>query len=181
MKNIIYQTILERANVAANLNVLYNIYVGTPAETGTVTNIEQAISLIKTNNSNLSTEQIKKDISSAKAIALAVEKQNKSTVGIAMIRKPDENRKLQIFKDADNEELASEYIFELDNIFIHKNFRGKGLGEYLINRLLGIRSGRGSTIYCQTNSEDVSRVLKTYFRFDNLKETNEPPYLLGLM
>ena len=77
--------------------------------------------------------------------------------------------------------MATEYIFELDNIFVRKEHRGKGVGMYILQRLLGLRTGRGTTIYCQTNSEEISRILKVNFGFDNLKDNDEKPYLLGLM
>ena len=88
---------------------------------------------------------------------------------------------IKIFKNAGVGDLSSEYIFELDNIYVDREHRGVGLGEYILNRLILLRTGRGTTLYCQTNSEDISRVLKTNHRFENLKDNDDKPYLLGLM
>tara|TARA_B100001094_G_C17967247_1_gene688506 strand:+ start:207 stop:746 length:540 start_codon:yes stop_codon:yes gene_type:complete len=179
MSNIV-QEILENAAMTANMTVLYNVFVGKPTETATVENINQAVSMLSVNN-KFTKEDIKDDIMNAQAIAMVVNKQNKKTIGFGMIRKPNLEKKIQIFKDADNEELSSEYIFELDNIVVDREHRGKGVGEYIIQRLIGLRTGRGTTIYCSTNSQDISRVLKVKCRFENLKDNDEQPFLLGVM
>ena len=132
MSNIA-QEILENAAITANMTVLYNVFVGKPTETATVENINQAVSMLSVNN-KLTKEDIKDDIMNAQAIAMVVNKQNKKTIGFGMIRKPNLEKKIQIFKDADNEELSSEYIFELDNIIVDREHRGKGVGEYIIQR-----------------------------------------------
>ena len=123
MSNIV-QEILENAAMTANMTVLYNVFVGKPTETATVENINQAVSMLFVNN-KFTKEDIKDDIMNAQAIAMVVNKQNKKTIGFGMIRKPNLEKKIQIFKDADNEELSSEYIFESstksDNSFIYRS------------------------------------------------------------
>lgn len=176
----IFNNILENAGLAANIGSAYTTYVGKAREGAPVDNIKQAIQMVKDNN-NISEEKIENDIMNAQAVAIVVDKKNKKTCGIGLVKRPVLEDKIKIFKNANNEELATEYIFELDNIFVRKEHRGKGVGMYILQRLLGLRTGRGTTIYCQTNSEEISRVLKVNFGFDNLKDNDEKPYLLGLM
>ena len=181
MIDSILKNILENAELSVNVTSKFNVYVGKAKESAPVENIKQAIQIIKNNNTNISDDRIQNDIMNSQAIAVAVDKKNKKTAGIALIKKPVLDEKIKIFKKAGIEDLSSEYIFELDGISVAREYRGKGLGVYLIQRLVGLRTGRGTTIYCQTNSEEVSRVLKVNFRFENLKDDDEKPYLLGLM
>lgn len=181
MSDTIIKNILESANLSVNIVSKYNIYTGKIKESAPVENIKQVFKIIKSNNSKMSEEKIKKDIFSSDAISLATDKQSKKTVAFGFIRKPILEEKISIFKKAGVEDLSSEYIFELNNIFVDREHRGLGLGEYLIQRLISLRTGRGTTIFCQTSSDDISRVLKASHRFENLKDDDEKPYLLGLM
>ena len=181
MTDTIIKNILENANISVNIAAKYNIYTGDINNSTPVENIKQAMKIIKNNNSGMSEEKIKNDVFSSHAITLASDKKTKKTVGSGFIKKPILDVKIKIFKNAGVGDLSSEYIFELDNIYVDREHRGVGLGEYIINRLILLRTGRGTTLYCQTNSEDISRVLKTNHRFENLKDNDDKPYLLGLM
>ena len=167
--------------LSVNVEVMYNTYVGDPREVVPLANMNQAVELVRSNKSSeKSEEEIRKDLTSLSAIAVAVSKETKKTSGIVTLRKPTPERKEKLFSEAGADELADEYIFELDNIEVAEKERGKGLAHHLVNRLLGLRNSRAHTIYCSTNSDEVANMLGAY-RFSRIGDKNEKPYLLGLM
>jgi len=114
------------------------------------------------------------------AIAICVNKESKRTSAMVTLKKADPDTKKEAFEKAGISELSDEFIFELGNIEVAEEERGKLLPHHLLNRLLGIRSGRGATIYCSTESEEIANMLMG-FRFERLGKNEGKPFLLGLM
>ena len=173
--------LVEIANSIVNVEVMYNTYVGDPRQVVPLENMNQAVELVRSNKSSeKSEEQIRRDLTSLAAIAVAVNKDSKKTSGLVTLRKADPERKKELFSKAGADELADEFRFELGNIEVAEKERGKGLAHHLLNRLLGLRSSRAQTIYCSTNSDEVANMLRGY-RFSTIGNEQEKPYLLGLM
>ena len=143
--------LVEIANSIVNVEVMYNTYVGDPRKVVPLENMNQAVELVRSNKSlEKSEEEIRKELTSLSAIALAVNKETKKTAALVTLKKSDSERKNELFSKADAEELADEYVFELDNVTVSEKERGKGLAHHLLTRLLGLRNSRAHTIYCST-------------------------------
>ena len=173
--------LVELANSIVNVEVMYNTYVGNPRQIVPLENMNQAVELVRSNKSSeQSDEEIRKDLTSLSAIAVAVNKQSKKTSAIVTLKKPSGEKKKELFSKAGAEDLADEFVFELGNVEVAEKERGKGLANHLLNRLLGLRNSRAHTIYCSTNSDEVANMLRAY-RFSMVGNGQEKPYLLGLM
>lgn len=173
--------LLEFANSIVNVEVRYNTHVGNPREVVPLENMNQAVELMMKNNKKTkSKEEVAEELRNLSAISVAVNKQTKKTSAMVTLKKQQDEVKKQIFEKAGIPELAKEYIFELGNIEVAQEERGKGLAHHLVNRLLGMRSGRGSTVYCSTESEEIANMLMG-FRFERLGKNEGKPFLLGLM
>ena len=173
--------LVEIANSIVNVEVMYSTYVGDPRKVVPLEAMNQAVELVRSNKSSeQSDEEIRKDLTSLSAIAVAVNKQTKKTSALVTLKKSTPERKQELFSKAGAEELADEFVFELGNVEVSEKERGKGLAHHLLNRLIGLRNSRAHTIYCSTNSDEVANMLRAY-RFSAIGDENKKPYLLGLM
>lgn len=172
---------LENANQRMNVEVKYNTYVGDPRKVVPLENMNQAVDLVlKNNRKTKSQDEVRKELTNLAAIALAVNKESKKTSAMVTLKRADKDMRHEDFEKAGIADLADEYVFELGNIEVAEEERGKGLAHHLMNRLLGLRSGRGATIYCSTESEQIANMLMG-FRFERLGEQEGKTFLLGLM
>ncbi|MEK9694694.1 MAG: hypothetical protein VW270_02960 [Candidatus Poseidoniales archaeon] len=172
---------LEFANQRMNVEVKYNTYVGDPRKVVPLENMNQAVDLVlKNNRKTKSQDEVRKELTNLAAIATCVNKESKKTSAMVTLKRADNDSRKEAFEKAGISELADEYLFELGNIEVAEEERGKGLAHHLTNRLLGQRSGRGATIYCSTESEEVANMLMG-FRFERLGKNEGKPFLLGLM
>lgn len=172
---------LENANQRMNVEVKYNTYVGDPRKVVPLENMNQAVELVlKNNQKTKSQDEVRKELTNLAAIALAVNKEKKKTSAMVTLKRADKDTKRENFEKAGITDLADEFVFELGNIEVAEEERGKFLPHHLLNRLLGLRSGRGATIYYSTESEEIASMLQAY-RFERLGKNEGKPFLLGLM
>ena len=72
--------LVELANSIVNVEVMYSTYVGDPRKVVPLENMNQSVELVRSNKSSeQSDEEIRKDLTSLAAIAVAVNKQSKKT------------------------------------------------------------------------------------------------------
>lgn len=172
---------LENANQRMNIEVKYNTYVGDPRKIVPLENMNQAVELVlKNNQKTKSQDEVRKELTNLAAIAACVNKESKKTSAMITLKRANPDSRKEAFEKAGISELADEFIFELGNIEVEEEERGKLLPHHLLNRLLGLRSGRGATIYCSTESEEIANMLQAY-RFERLGKNEGKPFLLGLM
>jgi len=172
---------LENANQRMNVEVKYNTYVGDPRKIVPLENMNQAVELVvKNNRKTKSQDEVRKELTNLAAIAICVNKESKRTSAMVTLKKADPDTKKEAFEKAGISELADEFVFELGNIEVAEKERGKFLPHHLLNRLLGLRSGRVATIYYSTESEEIANMLQAY-RFERLGKNEGKPFLLGLM
>ena len=83
-------------------------------------------------------------------------------VGIAALKKPNENYRSSIFHKAQSKEEPSNFEVELGWIFVRKEFRKNGLATKLVEKLFSVNNSKGVYATTRENNDPVLPLLRNF-------------------
>lgn len=98
-----------------------------------------------------------------RAKILAFHYEENTLVSIAALKQPDEDYKKRVFRNAGVSEEADKYNLELGWVFTEKEYRGKGIGSGLVQRIIDEFGSQNIFSTTETRREDelpMTRILE---------------------
>lgn len=91
-----------------------------------------------------------------------VTEDGREIVGVAALKKPNENYRASIFKKAQTKEEPSKYEAELGWIFVRKEYRRKGLATKLVEKLFSVKTPKSVYATARENNDPMLPILQNF-------------------